>query len=158
MLLVTEDTNNGQYKWWKQQPSSVFSFNWSTKQAGLCQESISVVGCCCDTGRSLLSSVGSPGWRCLIQSTPQNIQYPCFYSGGNMFLETSCICSVVYLRGLNNIYSHAARALFCPAQNRNRTFSKMTSTIALVSVNLTGECIMWTQKKHNKKHKKKQQW
>lgn len=65
MLLVTEHTNNGQYKWWKQQPSSsvVFfsSFNWSTKLAGLCQESISVVGCCCDTGRSLLS-YGRVAW------------------------------------------------------------------------------------------------
>lgn len=26
MLLVTEDTNNGQYKWWKQQPSSSVVF------------------------------------------------------------------------------------------------------------------------------------
>lgn len=127
-----------------------FSFNWSTKLAGLCQESISVVGCCCDTGRSLLS-YGMAGWRCLIHSTPQNIQYPCFCSCGNMFSKSSCICSVVYLRALTNISSHALRALFCPAQNRNRTFSKMTSTIALVLVNLTGECIVWTQTN-------KQQW
>lgn len=90
-----------------------FSFNWSTEQAGLCQESISVVGCCCDTGRSLLSygrvawvkvsdSFNAPKhpvpmllqwWKCVFGNLMH--LFCSLFESTHQYLLTCCACAVL---------------------------------------------------------------